>query len=147
MNKPGDGTFALSERFRDAAELAAKTRLEAPARVQPTGSATIAESLQNLAAASQTLEAMQPEMASLDLSQHTFPHPYFGDLTAAEWLVIAGAHELRHTLQIQQVFRAGPPLNAQKNPGQKEGDPTGERALNTIIIAIQLNACSKPIIG
>jgi len=104
MNKPADGTFALSESFRHAAELAAKTRLEAPARVQPSGSVSIAESLQNLAAASQTLEAMQPEMASLDLSQHTFPHPYFGDLTAAEWLVIAGAHELRHTLQIQQVL-------------------------------------------
>jgi len=103
-NKPADGGFSLSDKFMEAAEQAAKARLEAPERVQPTGSPSIPESLQILAESSATLEALQPDMASLNLSEHTFPHPYFGDLTAAEWLVIAGAHELRHTLQIQQVL-------------------------------------------
>ncbi|MFL6374673.1 MAG: DinB family protein [Pyrinomonadaceae bacterium] len=102
--KPADGSFHLSKEFNHHSEMAAAAKIEAPERVQPVGSVPIAESLQKLTEARATIEALQPDMERLDLSGHTFPHPFFGDLTAAEWLVVAGGHELRHTLQIQRLL-------------------------------------------
>ena len=103
-DRPADGTFSLSDEFNHRSEMAAAAKIQAPERVVPTGQIPIAESLQNLAAAQAVLEGLQPDMERLDLSGHTFPHPFFGELTAAEWLVIAGGHEMRHTLQIQRVL-------------------------------------------
>jgi hypothetical protein len=103
-NRPSDGRFSLSDEFNHGSEMAAAAKFQAPERVQPTGAVPMAESLQRLAEARTAIEAMQPDMQRLDLSGHTFPHPYFGDLTAAEWLVVAGGHEMRHTLQIQRVL-------------------------------------------
>jgi hypothetical protein len=34
----------------------------------------------------------------------TFPHPYFGEMTAVEWLILAGGHEKRHTDQIRRLL-------------------------------------------
>ena len=103
-NKPGDGSFTLSDEFNHRSEMAAAAKIEAPERVQPTGDVAIAESLEKLAASQTTIEDLRPDMERLDLSGHTFPHPFFGDLTAAEWLVVAGGHEVRHTFQIQRVL-------------------------------------------
>ena len=103
-NKPADGSFTLSDEFNHRSEMAAAAKIEAPERVVPSGEVPIAASIQNLAAAQAALESLRPDMESLDLSGHTFPHPFFGELTAAEWLVIAGGHEVRHTLQIQRVL-------------------------------------------
>lgn len=103
-NKPSDGSFTLSDDFNRLSDTASESRLQAPERVQPAGTLSIPESLESLAEARSAVEALRPDMEKLDLSGHTFPHPFFGDLTAAEWLVIAGAHELRHTLQIQRVL-------------------------------------------
>jgi len=103
-NKPSDGAFSLSEKFMAQSDLASNTKVDAPERVRPSGTASMSESLQKLAEARIAIEAMRPDMERLDLSAHTFPHPFFGDLTAAEWLVITGGHELRHTLQIQRVL-------------------------------------------
>jgi hypothetical protein len=83
---------------------ALKTRIEAPERVRPTGEVAIPFSMQKLTSAEADIDALRPDMERLDLSGHTFPHPFFGDLTAAEWLVVAGGHEIRHTLQIQRVL-------------------------------------------
>jgi hypothetical protein len=86
--------------------------------------------MQKLAAAELEADALRPDMERLDLSEHTFPHPFFGDLTAAEWLVVAGGHEMRHTLQIQRVLEQIRHYT-QKSPGRKEGDPTGETTSNS----------------
>jgi hypothetical protein len=103
-NRPSDGSFSLTDDFIRGSEAAAKSRLDAPDRVMPSGHAPIAQSLQNLTASQSAIETMESDMERLDLSGHTFPHPFFGALTAAEWLVVAGGHELRHTLQIQRVL-------------------------------------------
>ncbi|HEV7700948.1 MAG TPA: DinB family protein [Pyrinomonadaceae bacterium] len=103
-NKSSDGSFSLSEEFNHGSEMAAAAKFQAPERVVPTGDVAMAESLQRLAEARVSIEAMQPDMERLDLSGHTFPHPFFGNLTAAQWLVVAGGHEMRHTLQIQRVL-------------------------------------------
>ncbi len=103
-NKPGDGSFSLSDEFNHRSEMAAAAKIEAPDRVQPSGEIPIAESLQKLSESQTAINALRPDMERLDLAGHTFPHPFFGDLTAAEWLVVAGGHEMRHTLQIQRVL-------------------------------------------
>lgn len=103
-NRASDGSFSLSEDFTRMSDTASTSRFQAPERVVPSGGVRVSESLQNLAASQSAIEAMQPDMEHLDLSGHTFTHPIFGDLTAAEWLVVTGGHELRHTLQIQRVL-------------------------------------------
>ena len=35
---------------------------------------------------------------------HKFPHPFFGELSATEWLVLLGGHEARHTAQIERIL-------------------------------------------
>ncbi len=102
--KPSDGSFSLTEEFAQMSDTASSSRFQAPERVQPSGSKTVPESIAGLQASQAAIAAMQPDMESFDLGGHTFPHPFFGELTAAEWLVVAGGHELRHTLQIQQVL-------------------------------------------
>jgi hypothetical protein len=103
-NKASDGRFSLSDEFNHHSEMAAAAKIEAPERVQPTGTVTLAESIQKLAETEGAIEPLKSDMERLDLTGHTFPHPFFGDLTAAEWLVVAGGHEMRHTLQIQRVL-------------------------------------------
>jgi hypothetical protein len=38
-----------------------------------------------------------------DGDTHKFPHPYFGPLSAVEWLVLLGGHEARHLQQIKNI--------------------------------------------
>jgi uncharacterized damage-inducible protein DinB len=102
--KMSDGSFSLSEKFRENLSQLATARVEAPERVQPTGEVAIQDSLATLSAATATLETLRSDLESTDVTGHTFPHPYFGALTATEWLVIAGLHERRHTGQIESLL-------------------------------------------
>ena len=102
--KVSDGTFVLRENLGERVIEVAGLKVEAPERVQPTGNVTLGESIQHLAASSHTLDAIRDDLESYDLSGNTFPHPVFGDLTAAEWLVVAGLHERRHTDQIERLL-------------------------------------------
>jgi len=78
-------------------------KVEAPERVQPTGEATVAQSLAKMDETSKTFDSLRSDLEEFDLSHHKFPHPFFGDITAAEWLVLAGGHEARHTKQIEKL--------------------------------------------
>ena len=102
--KPSDGTFVLTDNFGERAVEIAGIKLDAPERVHPTGDVSIGESLQRLEAAGHAISAMRPELESVDLTEHKFPHPSFGDLTAAEWLVMLGWHERRHMKQIETML-------------------------------------------
>ena len=102
--KTADGTFTLRENLGERAIEIAGVKLEAPERVQPTGNVSLGESIQHLSAASHSLDAVRDDLERLDVSGHTFPHPAFGDLNAAEWLVMAGLHEQRHTDQIAKLL-------------------------------------------
>lgn len=103
-NRPSDGSFALSANFGERAAVIAVTKVEAPERVHPTGAVTIAASIEGLQNATAAFETMRPDMERFDLSGLTFPHPFFGELTAGEWMVIAGLHEDRHVTQIEGVL-------------------------------------------
>lgn len=99
--KTSDGSFALSDKFRENLAQLATASVEAPERVQPTGDIAIQDSLTKLAVATAALQTLRSDLESTDVTGQTFPHPYFGPLNPAEWLVIAGLHERRHTNQIE----------------------------------------------
>ncbi len=98
-----DGTIDLStltSGYSGAAEL----KLEAPEMVQPTGGRSIAESLKALDNAGTAFDQIKPSFEKYDGNPHKFPHPYFGDLSALEWLVLSGGHEARHMRQILKML-------------------------------------------
>lgn len=99
--KTGDGKINLSGTFAEKADSIAERRLEAPERVRPKGEVPVEASLEKIAETQAAFERLRPDMEAFDLSGHTFPHPYFGEITAAEWLVLAGGHAARHRAQIE----------------------------------------------
>lgn len=100
---PSDGSFALSTEFGERAAEIAMLRVEAPERVQPTGNVPISEALERMGANREAFGSMRSDLERYDISGPKFPHPFFGDLTAGEWLVMAGLHEQRHTKQIERL--------------------------------------------
>jgi len=102
--KTSDGSFALSEKFGQRAAEIAVLKVEAPDRVQPTGDVAIAEALERMNASHEALGNLLQDFEQYDLSEPKFPHPFFGDLTAGEWLVMAGLHQQRHTNQIERLL-------------------------------------------
>jgi uncharacterized damage-inducible protein DinB len=102
--KLSNGRVELSSVFAERSAQVSTQRLEAPDRVYPTGKVTILESFERMDSNKRLLDDMRPNLERYDLSQHKFAHPYFGDITAAEWLVLLGGHELRHTKQIEKIL-------------------------------------------
>ena len=80
-------------------------KLEAPQRVQPEGGKPIAESLEMMKLNREQLNTLRPMFEEFDGTELTFPHPYFGPLTAIDWLALIGGHEERHTAQIAKILR------------------------------------------
>ena len=99
-----DGSFQMSEAFAAKMQDLAGAKFEAPERVKPTGGIAITESLGNLEASTAKFAELRNDLESYDLSAFKFPHPYFGDLTPAEWLLVLGGHEARHMKQGQLML-------------------------------------------
>ena|SRR5436190_2670786 len=104
IGKPSDGILKLSPDFLEKAAVVADVKVEAPERVQPTGNVSVADALGKMTANRPAIETLRADLEKYDLSGPKFPHPYFGDITAAEWLVVAVGHEHRHTKQIQRLL-------------------------------------------
>ena len=77
----------------------------APDRVTPKSYVAPDESLARLDASRRRLEEIVAELSKFDLSGLTFPHPFFGELDAYQWLLVTGWHERRHTKQIERIQR------------------------------------------
>ncbi len=101
-DKPSDGKVIISHAFAEKAAGARHRKLEAPDRVRPTGNQTIAESVEKLKESRKRLYDLKPLFETVECSEHKFPHPAFGDLTAHEWLALVGGHEFRHLEQIKK---------------------------------------------
>ncbi len=99
-----DGKLAISAEFGQNVKRIGDDKLEAPEMVQPTGHVAISDSMKILSENQKAINSMLRDLETYDLSTYKFPHPYFGPLTAVEWLVIAGGHEARHTQQIRRVL-------------------------------------------
>ncbi|MFN0279500.1 MAG: DinB family protein [Pyrinomonadaceae bacterium] len=102
--KQSDGTLNISADFNEKSAVIDEVKIEAPERVQPTGNVTINEALEKLKANREAFDAMRADLEKFDVSGPKFPHPYFGEITAAEWLIVAGGHEHRHTKQIERLL-------------------------------------------
>ena len=99
-----DGSAKFSAGFLEKSAAGRDAKFEAPERVRPTGKKTIEESLTKLDETRQKLEELRPLFESVECSDVKFPHPAFGDMTAHEWLLLLGGHEIRHIKQIQGIL-------------------------------------------
>ena len=100
------GGITVSSIFREYTENPETVKLEAPERVQPTRGQTIAESRTKVDSTRVWFEEIRPLFEEFDGTQPKFPHPFFGPLSAQDWLVMAGEHMRRHTLQIKRILKA-----------------------------------------
>jgi hypothetical protein len=101
--KMADGTIATSETFAQKAADVAAIKLEAPEFVQPSGEKSIEDSIAKFDENREKLLGLKPMFEKFDSSVHRFPHPYFGDLSAGEWLTLIGGHKVRHIKQIENI--------------------------------------------
>lgn len=79
-------------------------KLEAPEVVLPVNGRSIADSLAVMDENGRAFDELRPRLEKFDCNIHKFPHPYLGDLSALEWLTLAGGHKLRHLRQIKRVL-------------------------------------------
>ena len=99
-----DGKVVISDGFLEKGSEVAKIKLEAPTFVQPTGGKTIAESLAKLDETADRLATMRPLFESVGGTEPKFPHPFFGEISAQEWLALKAGHEMRHIKQIERLL-------------------------------------------
>ncbi len=102
----GDGSVTISNAFVEKGNEVAGIKVEAPGFVQPTGERNISESLSKMEENRLALNDLKPMFAQYSTTEYHFPHPFFGDLSAGEWLSLIGAHEARHIRQIKTIIRS-----------------------------------------
>lgn len=104
--KSNDGSVFISSEFIEAGSSAAGQKLEAPEMVRPVNNVPIADSVAKLDEQQAQYAELKAKFEAVDGVDAKFLHPYFGDLSAQEWLVLSGAHEIRHLKQIRRVLAA-----------------------------------------
>ena len=104
--KSNDGSVFISPEFVAAASSAVGQKLEAPEMVRPINNVPIADSVAKLDELQGQYLELKAKFEAVDGIDAKFPHPYFGDLSAQEWLVLSGAHEIRHLKQIRRVLES-----------------------------------------
>jgi hypothetical protein len=102
--KIADGSVVISDSFHEKGAEIAGIKVNAPEIVQPTNGRTIPESIAKLDGNAEQLEQMKEMFESVDGTELKFPHPFFGDISAQEWLALKGGHEMRHIKQIERVL-------------------------------------------
>jgi hypothetical protein len=106
-NVAGDGRANFSSEFLEKAAGLPDRRtrkLQAPERVVPTGTLSLAEAFARMEQTAGLLNEIRPGLETVDTRKFKFPHPYFGDLNAAEWIAVIGGHERRHIDQIEEIL-------------------------------------------
>ncbi|CAN5653605.1 DinB family protein [soil metagenome] len=98
-----DGKILISDSMIAGAEVLKTKKNEAPDRVKPTGLQNIAGSIEKMHHTRQQLNDLRPRFETYDGNRHKFPHPFFGHLSAIEWLILIGFHESRHIAQIRRI--------------------------------------------
>lgn len=81
-------------------------KVNAPDPIQPTGGVTVAAALEALGRSRAFLLAALDQAEGKDLSKVSRPHPALGVLDGYQWIGAIGGHEMRHTLQIDEIRAA-----------------------------------------
>lgn len=100
--EPADGRIEVTDVFEERGVAIVKTKMQAPDFVEPTGKPEVDESLGLIESSHNRLKVLKPLFLEFDGNLHRFPHPFFGHLSAIEWLVLIGQHKIRHTSQIRR---------------------------------------------
>jgi DinB superfamily len=106
-NIPNNGFANISDSFIEKTVLLGdrkNRKVEAPERVLPSGTLSIAESFAKMTENADLLKEMRNSLETIDTQKAKFPHPFFGDLSATEWLALIGGHEFRHIDQIDEIL-------------------------------------------
>lgn len=98
-----DGAVKFSDAFGTRSAEIATMKLEAPEFVHPTGERSVTDSLASMDETLRGLAELRSLFEEFDGGAHKFPHPFFGDLSAVEWLALCGGHEARHLKQITNL--------------------------------------------
>src|SRR5688572_4530839 len=102
-HKAADGTISVSDSFMEKTLEIARLKLEAPDIVQPTKKRSINQSLARLKESRIQLQELKSSFEKFDSTDYRFPHPFLGELSAGEWLMLVGGHKLRHIKQIERL--------------------------------------------
>ncbi|HEY2867140.1 MAG TPA: DinB family protein [Pyrinomonadaceae bacterium] len=102
---PASGPVAVSNEFQTRSADLGQRKVEATERVRPTGNFSIAESLARMDQNRLKLREIQPLFETYDGNEAKFPHPFLGEMSAIEWLIMKGGHEARHTRQIEKILK------------------------------------------
>lgn len=86
-----------------SAVLDRSVKAKAPEVIQPKGKYTTLESALNVFDAQREKTIEYVKTTSDDLRDHLRPHPALGMLDSYQWILLIGAHQKRHTLQIEEV--------------------------------------------
>jgi DinB superfamily len=106
-NIPNDGNANISDSFIEKTVLLGdrkNRKVEAPERVLPSGTLSIAESFAKMSENDAIIREIRSGLESINTEKVKFPHPFFGDLSATEWLALIGGHEFRHIDQIEEIL-------------------------------------------
>jgi hypothetical protein len=97
-----------SERLKEQAILVslieAKEKVSAPAVVRPVGACPSGEEACREFRAAREASIAYLETTQEELRAHRFPHPIYGPLDGYQWLLMLGAHTLRHNRQIERAI-------------------------------------------
>ena len=99
-----DGKVVISDNFLQKGSEIAAIKVEAPDFVQPRAGKTIPESIAKLDENAEQLKQLRELFDSVDGTEFKFPHPFFGEISAQEWLALKGGHEMRHIKQIEKLL-------------------------------------------
>lgn len=84
------------------------TKFNAPSQLHPTDEPKTLEDLKHILEQSheifvQALKSVQGD-CRLDVTSPPRPHPVFGEMSTRQWIEAAHYHEVRHTLQIEELI-------------------------------------------
>ncbi|WP_173917359.1 DinB family protein [Halobacillus sp. Marseille-Q1614] len=83
-------------------------KVEAPEELKPAGQfKTLNEAREALKKTREALLFLVHNKDEETLKEYSFPHPAFGDLSAAQWVEFIGWHELRHLDQMKETLKTG----------------------------------------
>lgn len=99
-----DGKVTITDNFLERGAQIATMKVEAPDFVKPSGEKSISDSLAKLDETAERLVAMRQLFDTIGGTEFKFPHPFFGEISAHEWLALKGGHEMRHLKQIEKVL-------------------------------------------
>ncbi len=102
--RTSDGKAFISDEFLQKSSEIVTAKLNAPDIVQPNSGRAVNESLAKMDENTEQFEQLRKVFESVDGTELRFPHPFFGDMSAHEWLALKGGHEMRHIKQIEKVL-------------------------------------------